>query len=43
MVEIRLREDVEGGGRLEVTQTEIGHYKSDCLASDVGPLASAKV
>ena len=35
--------DVEGGGRLEVTQTEIGHYKSDCLASDVGPLASAKV
>ena len=43
VVEIRLREDVEGGGRLEVTQTEIGHYKSDCLASDVGPLASAKV
>ena len=34
---------VVGGGRWEGTQTEIGDYKSDCLASDVSPLLRAKV
>ena len=40
---MRLEDGEWCGGRWELTQTEIGDYKSDCLASDVSPLRPAKV